>query len=91
MAKFLNTSATNYYLEELIKAARERMIRISDEARLSAETIAKGEDGAQAPSAANKAEDEPYGKLTTSKLDKALGTPAGELKAKLEAKLGTDH
>lgn len=29
MAKFLNTSATNYFLEELIKAARERMIIIS--------------------------------------------------------------
>jgi len=29
MAKFLNTSATNYYLEELIKNARERLIIIS--------------------------------------------------------------
>jgi phosphatidylserine/phosphatidylglycerophosphate/cardiolipin synthase-like enzyme len=29
MAKFLNTSATNYYLEEIIKAARERLIIIS--------------------------------------------------------------
>ena len=29
MAKFLNTSATNYYLEELITAARERLIIIS--------------------------------------------------------------
>ena len=29
MAKFLNTSATNYYLEELIKGARERLIVIS--------------------------------------------------------------
>lgn len=29
MAKFLNTSATNYYLEELIKQARERLIIIS--------------------------------------------------------------
>ncbi|MCU4481619.1 phospholipase D family protein [Acinetobacter ursingii] len=29
MAKFLNTSATNYYLEELIKSARERVILIS--------------------------------------------------------------
>ncbi len=29
MAKFLNTSATNYYLEELIKTARERLIIIS--------------------------------------------------------------
>jgi len=29
MAKFLNTSATNYYLEELIKATRERLIVIS--------------------------------------------------------------
>ena len=29
MAKFLNTSATNYFLEELIKNARERLIIIS--------------------------------------------------------------
>jgi phosphatidylserine/phosphatidylglycerophosphate/cardiolipin synthase-like enzyme len=29
MAKFLNTSATNYYLEELIKDARDRLILIS--------------------------------------------------------------
>lgn len=29
MGKFLNTSATNYYLEELIKQARERLIIIS--------------------------------------------------------------
>jgi len=29
MAKFLNTSATNYYLEELIKATAERLIIIS--------------------------------------------------------------
>ena len=83
MAKFLNTSATNYYLEELIKAARERLIRMSDEVRLSAETIAKGEDGAPAPSAANKVEDTPYDKLTTSKLAKALGKRTGELNDKL--------
>ncbi len=29
MAKFMNTTATNYYLEELIKGARERLIIIS--------------------------------------------------------------
>jgi len=29
MAKFLNTSATNYYLEELVKQTRERLIIIS--------------------------------------------------------------
>ena len=29
MAKFLNTSATNYYLEELIKSASDRRILIS--------------------------------------------------------------
>ncbi|WP_105171383.1 phospholipase D family protein [Pseudoalteromonas sp. T1lg24] len=29
MAKFLNTSATNYYLEELIKSSSERLILIS--------------------------------------------------------------
>lgn len=29
MAKFLNTSATNYYLEELIKCAKDRLILIS--------------------------------------------------------------
>ncbi len=27
--KFLNTSATNYFLEELIKGARERLVIIS--------------------------------------------------------------
>ena len=61
----------------------QRLIRISDEVRLSAETIAKGEDGAQAPSAANKVEDKPYDKLTTSKLAKALGMRTGELNDKL--------
>jgi hypothetical protein len=29
MAKFLNTSATNYFLEELIKNAQDRLILIS--------------------------------------------------------------
>src|SRR5579862_3124433 len=29
MAKFLNTSATNYFLEELIKSAGDRLILIS--------------------------------------------------------------
>ena len=29
MAKFLNTSATNYFLEELIKGAQERLVLIS--------------------------------------------------------------
>lgn len=29
MAKFLNTSATNYYLEEMIKNAKERLVLIS--------------------------------------------------------------
>ncbi len=29
MAKFLNTSATNFFLEELIKNAKERLILIS--------------------------------------------------------------
>jgi len=29
VAKFLNTSATNYFLEELIKGASERLILIS--------------------------------------------------------------
>lgn len=28
MAKFLNTSGTNYYLEELIKGAKDRLILI---------------------------------------------------------------
>lgn len=35
MAKFLNTSATNFYLEELIKNARERLILISPYLRLN--------------------------------------------------------
>ena len=29
MAKFLNTSATNYFLEELIKGAKDRLVLIS--------------------------------------------------------------
>lgn len=29
MAKFLNTSATNYFLEDLIKNARDRLVLIS--------------------------------------------------------------
>lgn len=28
MAKFLNTSATNYFLEELIKSAKDRLVLI---------------------------------------------------------------
>ena len=35
MAKFLNTSATNYYLEEMIKGASERLILISPFLRLN--------------------------------------------------------
>jgi phosphatidylserine/phosphatidylglycerophosphate/cardiolipin synthase-like enzyme len=35
MAKFLNTSATNYFLEELIKDARDRLILISPFLRLN--------------------------------------------------------
>lgn len=35
MAKFLNTSATNYYLEELIKSASDRLILISPFLRLN--------------------------------------------------------
>ncbi|SEB17833.1 phospholipase D family protein [Marinobacterium iners] len=35
MAKFLNTSATNYFLEELIKQASERLILISPFLRLN--------------------------------------------------------
>lgn len=35
MAKFLNTSATNYFLEELIKGASERLILISPFLRLN--------------------------------------------------------
>ena len=35
MAKFLNTSATNYFLEELIKTARERLIIISPYLKLN--------------------------------------------------------
>ncbi len=35
MAKFLNTSATSYYLEELIKNAKERLILISPFLRLN--------------------------------------------------------
>ncbi len=35
MAKFLNTSGTNYHLEELIKNASERLILISPYLQLS--------------------------------------------------------
>jgi hypothetical protein len=35
MAKFLNTSATNYYLEELIKGATDRLILISPYLKLN--------------------------------------------------------
>ena len=35
MSKFLNTSATNYFLEELIKGARDRLILISPFLRLN--------------------------------------------------------
>ena len=35
MAKFLNTSATNYFLEEMIKGARDRLILISPFLRLN--------------------------------------------------------
>lgn len=35
MAKFLNTSATNYFLEELIKGARDRLILISPYLKLN--------------------------------------------------------
>lgn len=35
MTKFLNASATNYFLEEMIKGARERLILISPFLRLN--------------------------------------------------------
>ncbi len=35
MAKFLNTSATNFFLEELIKNAKERLILIRPYLRLN--------------------------------------------------------
>ncbi|MEM1367644.1 MAG: phospholipase D family protein [Cyanobacteria bacterium P01_H01_bin.15] len=35
MAKFLNTSATNYFLEELVKSARDRLILISPYLKLN--------------------------------------------------------
>lgn len=35
MAKFLNTSATNYFLEELVKSAKDRLILISPFLRLN--------------------------------------------------------
>ena len=36
MPRFLNTSATNYFLEELIKNARDRLILISPYLKLNA-------------------------------------------------------
>jgi len=35
MAKFLNTSATNYFLEELIKEAKDRLVLISPYLKLN--------------------------------------------------------
>lgn len=35
MAKFVNTSATNYFLEELIKDAKDRLILISPYLKLN--------------------------------------------------------
>ncbi len=35
MAKFLNTSATNYFLEEMIKSAADRLILISPVLKLN--------------------------------------------------------
>jgi hypothetical protein len=40
MAKFLNTSATNYFLEELIKDAKERLILISPFLKLNVRNAA---------------------------------------------------
>ena len=87
MAKFLNTSATNYYLEELIKASTERLIRVSEEVRLAADkvdpTAVKEPDSST--QAATNAADNGYDKLTTSKLAKALGLRTGQLNEKLLA------
>ena len=41
MAKFLNTSATNYFLEELIKNARDRLILISPFFKLTTSKLAQ--------------------------------------------------
>ena len=41
MAKFLNTSATNYFLEEIIKTAKDRLVLISPFLRLN-ERIKEG-------------------------------------------------
>jgi phosphatidylserine/phosphatidylglycerophosphate/cardiolipin synthase-like enzyme len=57
----------------------QRLIRISDEVRLSAETIDKCEDPAKAQSAADKEQGKVYDKLTTSKLAKHLGMRTAEL------------
>jgi phosphatidylserine/phosphatidylglycerophosphate/cardiolipin synthase-like enzyme len=61
----------------------QRLIRISDEVRLSAETIDKGEDPAELQSAPDKKQDKLYDKLTTSKLAKHLGMRTAELTDKL--------
>ena len=61
----------------------ERLIRISDEVRLSAETIKKGADTVQEPCAPDKLEDKAYDKLTTSKLAKSRGIRTADLPNKL--------
>jgi hypothetical protein len=64
-------------------SAGPHLIRISGEVRLSAETIEKAGDAAQAATTADMVEDKPYDKLTTSRLAKALGIRTGELTDKL--------
>ena len=44
MARFLNTSATNYFLEELIKDARDRLILISPFLKLKDSMLSDLED-----------------------------------------------
>jgi phosphatidylserine/phosphatidylglycerophosphate/cardiolipin synthase-like enzyme len=61
----------------------QRLIRISDEVRLSAETIKKDADTVQAPRAPDKVEDKAYDKLTTSKLAKFRGIRTADLTDKL--------
>jgi hypothetical protein len=60
----------------------QRLIRVSEEVRLSAEKVEQPKDEGREPTA-GPADEPAYDKLTTSKLAKALGLRTGELADKL--------
>jgi hypothetical protein len=60
----------------------QRLIRVSDEVRLSAEKVEQPKDETQEP-AAESADEGAFEKLTTSRLAKVLGVRTAELNDKL--------